>query len=348
MQTGAFSTGSSTTGFSFGAKPTGFGALNTFGSGATTTGGTVFGGGFGAKPNTGFGNLSGQTQNTAQQSEIARVINTIGAGVLATVMEKAYLPAEPETCLFKAKFKSTGLKLDKPPPQTTTATAAGALGASGSLGFGAKPGGFGTFGGGGTFGQNGGSTSGFGFGFQQKTVQNKTDGHEVVGIEGLVTRANTHAAKLNELKDGIVSSSSYNFEERLSDLVNHSNVISSLLSQCNSLYGAIAFKLTKIIEEREYGCSNPGQRKTILSSAAQLENIVDNTTQELIDLASTRSSFGDFNSLWTSLDSRATADLKAFVTQELEFLEQLRVKLINKQTESAVTSPDNLSIVHLA
>lgn len=349
MQTGAFSTGPSTSGltlgFGFGAKPTDFGTFNTPGSGTNTKGGTIFGGGFGAKPGAVFGNLSGQTQSTAQQSEMARVINTLGAGMLATVMEKAYLPAEPDTCLFKAKFKSTGLKLDKPLPSTAAATP-GALGVSGNLGFGAKPGGFNSFGGGGTFGQSSGS--GFGFGFQQKLTQNKADGHEVVGIEGLVTRANTHTAKLNELKESITSPSSYNFEERLSDLVNHSNVISSLLSQCNSLYGAISFKLMKIIEERDYGCSNPAQRKAILSATAQLGTMVDDTTRDLMNLASTRSSFGDFSTLWTSLDPRATADLKAFVTQELEFLEQLRVKLVNKKAESAVTSPGNLSISHLA
>lgn len=332
MQAGAFSAGSSSSGFSFGAKSTGFGTFGTFGSGSAPAGGTTFGGGFGAKPGIGFGNLTGQAQSTAQQSEMARVINTIGAGMLATVIEKAYLPAEPDTCLFKARFNSAGLKLEKPLPTPTAAPSA--------LGFGAKPGGFGGFGG-------GGSSFGFGFGSQQKPAQAKPDAHEVVGIERLVTRASTHAAKLGELKDGIASSSAYNFEERISDLVNHSNVISSLLSQCSSLYGAISFKLMKIIEEREYGCSNPAQRKAILGAAAQLGSMTDDTTRELMNLASTRSSFGDFSTLWSTLEPRVTVDLKTFVTQELEFLEQLRVKLVHRRAESAVMSPGNLSVSHL-
>ncbi|KAE8301761.1 hypothetical protein GL50803_0014400 [Giardia duodenalis] len=345
MQAGAFSAGAPTSGFSFGAKPTGFGTFGTFGSGSTSAGGTTFGGGFGAKPSMEFGSLAGQAQNTTQQSEMARVINTIGAGVFATVLEKAYLPTESDTCLFKANFKSAGLKLDKPLP-TTTATS-GTLGSSGTLGFGTKPGGFGGFGGGGVLGQSGGSGFGFGLGFQQKPAQGKSDANEVVGIEGLVTRANTHTAKLSELKDGLSSPSAYNFDERLNDLVNHSNVISSLLSQCTSLYGAISFKLMKIIEEREYGCSNPAQRKAILSAATQLGDMVEGTTRELVTLSSMRSGFGDFNTLWMTLDSRTTADLRAFIAQELEFLEQLRVKLVHKRAESDAAPSDNLSISHL-
>ncbi|EFO65117.1 Hypothetical protein GLP15_417 [Giardia lamblia P15] len=337
MQASAFSAGAPTSGFSFG----------TFGSGPTSTGGTAFGGSFGAKPSMEFGRLAGQAQNTAQQGEMARVISTIGAGMFATVMEKAYLPAEPDTCLFKANFKSAGLKLDKPLP--ATAATSSTLGSSGALGFGTKPGGFGGFGGGGgILGQSGGSGFGFGLGFQQKPAQTKSDAHEVVGIEGLVTRANTHTAKLNELKDGLSSPSAYNFDERLNDLVNHSNVISSLLSQCTSLYGAISFKLMKIIEEREYGCSNPAQRKAIFGATTQLGDMVEGTTRELMALSSTRSSFGDFNTLWMTLDSRTTADLRAFITRELEFLEQLRVKLVHKQAELDVTPSDNLSISHLA